>query len=128
MRLLKIKTFARWARKEKLPDSALAAAADEMRRGLVDADLGGGLVKKRVARPGGGRRGGYRVLVALNARERCVFLYGFAKSGRDNVDDRELLELKRLAQTFLGMDNQAIEQLIRAAELTEVASGESQTA
>lgn len=128
MRLLRTKTFGRWARKERLADTVLAAAADEMQRGLLDAELGGGLVKKRIPRPGAGKSGGYRVLVALNVGERCVFLYGFAKSERDNVDEKELVGLKRLAQAFLTIDDQVVERLIEAGELTEVASGKSKTA
>jgi len=64
MRVLKVRTFARWARKERLSDAALQAAVGEMCSGLVDADLGGGLIKQRVARIGAGKRGGYRALLA----------------------------------------------------------------
>jgi len=124
MRLLKVKTFSRWARKQRLPDSALAVAADEMRRGLLDAELGAGLMKKRVARAGSGKSGGYRVLAALRVAERCVFIYGFAKSERDNVDAQELRSLRQLAQAYLAMDEAGIERLIEAGELVEVAGGE----
>lgn len=94
MRLLKAKTFGRWARKKGLPDAALVAAAGEMRRGLLDAELGSGLVKKRIGRAGSGKSGGYRVLAALRIAECCVFIYGFAKNERDNVDVHELQALK----------------------------------
>lgn len=124
MRVLKTRTFARWSRKERILDSALAAAVDEMRRGLVDAQLGAGLVKKRIARAGAGKSGGYRTLIATNLRDRWVFLYGFAKNERDNVDDQELSKLKMLAQTFLGMSDETIEPLIKAGELTEIKHGE----
>ena len=87
---------------------SLASAVDELRRGLVDAHLGGGVVKKRVARAGGGKSGGYRTLLAANLRDRWVFLYGLAKNERDNV----------------GEDT--IERLITAGELKEVKHGESQ--
>lgn len=127
MRVLKTKTFARWSRKERVGDSSLAAAVDEIRRGLVDAHLGGGLVKKRVARTGGGKSGGYRTLLATNLRERWVFLYGFAKNERDNVDDEELSKLKILAHAYIGMGEDTVGRLIKAGELMEVKHGESQT-
>jgi hypothetical protein len=128
MRLLKTKPFGRWSRKERLPDEALVAAAAEIRRGRVDADLGGGLLKMRVARSGGGKRGGYRVFVASDARERCVFLYGFGKNERDNVDDKELVDLKRLAQWYLGLDRRVLEQALAAGILLEIEGGEAETA
>ncbi len=96
----------------------------EMRRGLVDANLGGGLVKKRVARSGGGKSGGYRTLLAADFRERWVFLYGFAKNERDNVEDDELRELKRLAQSYLALSEETIERLLDAGKLIEVTNGE----
>jgi hypothetical protein len=71
-------------------------------RGLVDADLGGGVIKQRIARPGQGRSGGFRVLLAYRAEERTVFLYGFAKSERDNVDDDELGDRTRYRQSVAG--------------------------
>jgi hypothetical protein len=123
---LKTKSFARWARKERIHDVSLASAVDELRRGLVDAHLGGGVVKKRLARAGGGKSGGYRTLLATNLRDRWVFLYGFAKNERDNVDDDELSGLKGLAHVYTTMGEDTIERLITAGELTEVKRGESQ--
>jgi len=126
VRVLKLKAFARWARKEGLADASLRVAVLEMRRGLVDADLGGGLLKKRVARPGGGKRGGYRTIVAADLRERWVFLYGFAKSERDDLDDDEVRELKRLAKSYLPLREEVLERLIDAGALIEVKNGEPQ--
>ena len=126
MRVLKLKAFARWARKEGLADASLRVAVLEMRRGLVDADLGGGLLKKRVARPDGGKRGGYRTIVAADLRERWVFLYGFAKSERDDLDDDEVRELKRLAKSYLPLREEVLERLIDAGALIEVKNGEPQ--
>jgi hypothetical protein len=124
VRILKTKTFARWSRKERIRDSLLAAAVDEMRRGLFDAQLGGGLFKKRVPRPGGGKSGGYRTLLAMELIGRCVFLYGFAKSERDDIDDDELSKLKSLARAFLSMDEDTIGRLLKTGELLEVKDGE----
>jgi hypothetical protein len=53
-RVFKTRPLSRWMRKTLLTDAALRKAVDEMTRGLVDADLGGGVVKRRVALPGRG--------------------------------------------------------------------------
>ena len=124
MRVLKVKTFARWARKERLSDAMLRAAVGEMRYGLVDVDLGGGLIKKRVPRAGTGKRGGYRTLLAADLRERWVFLYGFAKNERSNVTNDELLALRRLAQTYLAKSEATVQRLLQAGELVEAKDGE----
>ena len=99
-----------------------------MRRGLVDAFLGGGLVKKRVARPGGGKSGGYRTLLAADLRDRWVFLYGFAKSERESIDNDELRELRRLAHAYLSMNEAEARRLVDAGILMEVSDGKPQTA
>ena len=93
MRIFKTKPFVRFAKRESLDDASLIGAVFEIERGLVDADLGGGVIKKRVARAGRGKSGGYRVLIAVRAGDRAVFLFGFAKSERDNIDDKQLTTL-----------------------------------
>jgi hypothetical protein len=125
-RVLKTKTFVRWARKERIDDALLAAAVAEMRRGLIDANLGGSLLKKRIARAGGGKSGGYRTSVASNQRNRWVFMYGFAKKERDNLDDDELSDLKRIGQAYLAMSEEAILRAVGQGELQEIDYGETQ--
>jgi hypothetical protein len=80
LRVFATKVFARFARKERLDDRRLCEAVERAGRGLVDADLGGNLIKQRIARPGSGRSGGYRTIVAFRAAQRSVFLYGFANA------------------------------------------------
>ncbi len=87
MRVLKNPWFARFARKEKISDSALCEAVARAEKGLIDADLGGGVLKQRVARLGSGKSGGYRTLILYRSGERAVFAFGFAKSGMDNIDE-----------------------------------------
>ncbi len=123
MRILKTKSFSRWARRSGIADSRLTMAVDEMRRGLVDADLGGGLLKKRVARPGEGKSGGYRTLLASNRRDRWVFLFGFGKSELENIGDNDLYDYKKLAGLYLGRRESAIAHLIDIGELQEVMHG-----
>jgi hypothetical protein len=120
LRVFTTKVFARFARNERLDDRQLYEAIARAERGLVDADLGGNLIKQRVARSGRGRSGGYRTVVALRASQRSVFLYGFAKSERDNIDDRELADLKKLARHYLGYSCAQIATALEQTELREV--------
>lgn len=123
MRVLKTKSFSRWARRCGVADSRLMIAVEEIQRGLVDADLGGGLLKKRVARPGEGKRGGYRALLASNRRDRWVFLFGFGKSDLENIDDDDLFDYRKLTGIYLGRRESDIAYLVEIGELQEVNHG-----
>lgn len=112
--------FDRWARKQGLTTLSLCAAVCEMRAGLYDADRGGGLLKKRIARAGQGKRGGFRTLVATNKGTRWIFVYGFPKNERSNIDKDEEDALKQLAAHLLALTAQALGQAERAGELMEV--------
>lgn len=90
----------------------------------MDADLGGGIIKQRVAREGQGRSGGYRMLVAYRAGERAVFLYGFAKRERENIDPDELLTLREIGSAWLTADERHIGQAIEEGLLQEVGDDE----
>jgi hypothetical protein len=120
IRLLKDPAFDRWARKEQITDSMLRVAADEIENGLIGARLGGFLLKKRVARLGGGKRGGYRTIVAYRQGNRLIFLHGFAKNDADNVNRRELLVLGKLGDQYLAYDDATIRRLVAAQLLIEV--------
>lgn len=120
MVVYKTRWFDRWARKQGLTTASLCAAAREMRAGLYDADLGGGLLKKRIARTGEGKRGGFRTLVATNKGNRWVFLFGFPKNERSNIDKNEEEALKKLAAEVLSLTAQALDNAQRAGELREV--------
>ena len=113
MRIFKTKPFVRFARREGISDGALREAVNRATQGLIDADLGGGVIKQRVARPGQGRSGGYRVLIAYRRDVRSVFLYGFAKSERDNVGDDELETARDIARGWLSA---SAGQLVRALD------------
>lgn len=120
MNVYKTRWFDRWARKEGLAASSLCAAVHEMMQGLVDADLGGGLVKKRIGRPGQGKSGGYRTLVATNKGDRWMFVFGFPKNERSNIDKDEAEALKKLATHLLSLTAQALDMAQRAGELIKV--------
>ena len=126
-RIFRTRTFTRWMQKSGLTDDALGHAVAEMVRGLADADLGGGLVKKRVALPGQGKRGGARTLVATRLADRWFFLIGFAKNERANIDAEELKALQELAKEYLALDDRQLEQAVTAGKFTEIAYGNHET-
>jgi hypothetical protein len=120
MQAFKTKAFARWADADGLSDEALAVAVAEMNQGLVEAHLGGQVVKKRVALPGRGKRGGARTLVAFKQGEKAFFVYGFAKNERANISDKELKALKLLAKELLNCPAALLTKAIKAGELIEI--------
>jgi hypothetical protein len=123
MRIFKTKAFAKFQRQEIIADEKLVDAVRKAEIGLVDADLGGGLIKQRIAREGKGKSGGYRTLVAYRKGERSIFLFGFAKSERANIDRVELEALKRLGQGFLELTDDQLAQTIALERISEVNYG-----
>ena len=120
MRAFKTKWFARFARQEGITDDKLITALREIENGLDDGDLGGGLVKKRIGRAGAGKRGGYRTIVALRLNKRAFFVYGFAKSAIDNLDELELKSYRKLAAILQGFSEAELAKAIDAGELGEL--------
>src|SRR5262245_48931789 len=125
MRAFVVRAFGRFQRREKITDAMLCAALDRASQGLIDADLGGELIKQRVARTGQGKSGGYRVLIAFRRGERAVFLHGFAKSERANIRPDQLPKLKLIAQRWLGLDEKRIPRAINDGDLREVRCDEA---
>lgn len=123
MYVYKTRQFHKWAAKEGLTDSVLARAVVEMNRGLVDADLGGHVFKKRVALPGRGKSAGARTLLAYRMGERAFFIYGFAKNERGNIDESELKVLRQLAASMLGWTDAQVVQAVNEGKLIEVDHG-----
>lgn len=120
MRVFKTKLFHRWAADEKLTDEALWKAASEMKQGLVDAQLGGHVFKKRVPIRGQGKRGGLRTLIAFKMNDNAFFMFGFAKNEQDNISKKELKALKALAEQLLSYSTRSISQALKIKELIEV--------
>ena len=119
-RVFETKSFARWARKAGLREAALCGAVQEMADGSIDADLGGGVLKKRIALPGMGKSGGTKTLVATNKGSRWYFVFGFEKNERDNIEPDELAAFKRLAADLLKLADNQLDTAIRAGALTEI--------
>jgi hypothetical protein len=110
-------------RKSGLSDDALSGAVSEMLHGLIDADLGGHLVKKRIALPGKGKRGGARTIVATKMSDRWFFLFGYNKNERANIDKDELKALQELAGELLAFNDRKLALLLASGELVEVCHG-----
>ena len=119
-RIFKRRDFARWQTGERLPDTVLCKAVREMESGLVDADLGGLLYKKRVARPGSGKSGGYRTLLAARIGSRYVFLHGFPKSATANITREEKRALQFAGQVFLELPVGNLSKALQSGVLLEV--------
>ena len=119
-RTFKTKTFNKWMRKTDLKDEDLLLAIAEMEAGLVDADLGGNVYKKRIALPGMGKRAGARTLVAGKIFRRWFFIFGFVKNEKDNINDDELVHLQGAANRLLHLTDKGVEDAILAGELKEL--------
>ncbi|MBK7000433.1 MAG: type II toxin-antitoxin system RelE/ParE family toxin [Rhodoferax sp.] len=120
MRVFKTRVFDRWARKTGITDTVLLKAVADIERGLVDADLGNNLFKQRVALPGQGKSGSTRTLLATRFAGELYFLFGFEKTNRDNITQRELGIYQSLASTLVALGNEQIEAALKANELMEV--------
>ena len=117
LQIYKTKVFRRFQRKEGLKDAALCEAVERAAGGSIDADLGRGLIKQRVAREGGGRRGGLRTIIAYRAGTRAVFIFGFAKSRRDSIPADDERDLADYGARLLGLSTKGIEDMIEDGEL-----------
>jgi len=120
LRVFKTKWFARFARREGLADSKLIETIKEIESGLIEADYGGGLIKKRVARDGGGKSGGYRSIIAYRSKGRCIFMFCFAKNDKENLDKNEVVAYKNAAAIYLGFSDMEITAAVEKREMEEV--------
>jgi hypothetical protein len=128
VRIFRNKSFTRFARREDLDDATLRKTIDDAERGLIDAKLAGGVIKQRVARPGKGKSGGFRVIILYKAHALAFFVHGFAKKDRDNIAADELTALKLLASQMLSFDDQAIAKAVESGTLIEVSRHEQDKA
>jgi hypothetical protein len=118
-----VKVFVRFQRKEGLSDAVLRQAVRDAEAGLLEADLGGGLIKQRVARPGAGKRGGYRTIIAYRRRDRAVFLYGFAKNAKADLTPDEREELAEIGAEWLRAGDAMIAAAVADDRLKELEYG-----
>lgn len=122
-RVFKTRHFARWSRKAGLSDDALCGAVSEMVGGLIDAELGGGVVKKRVPLPGRGKSGSTRTLVATNKGNRWIFVFGFEKNDRANIAAGDLEAIQKIAADLLRLNAHELDALVKTEALQEICHG-----
>lgn len=120
MKVYQTKPFARFARKAGVSSAALIEAAKDVAEGRYDADLGGGVFKQRVARPGGGRSGGFRTIIFFRGGDQMLFMEGFAKNEKANLTRKELEALKKLADAFLSMSPAELAETEAQGDLIEL--------
>ena len=121
--IYKTRHFSRWAHKSFLTDDLLCRAVAEMVNGLIDADLGGGVFKKRIALPGRGKSGSARTLLATNRDDRWIFMFGFEKNERANISDKERDALRMAAKDLLGLTDRQLQESVNDGVLLEVQNG-----
>ena len=124
MRVFKNRWFVRFARQQGIEDTSLCAAIANADRGLIDADLGGGVIKQRIARPNEGTSGGFRSIVLFRSSDKSFFVYGFSKNARENIRKDELKGFKRLAGVMLGYDKAALTKALKSSAIVEVICNE----
>jgi hypothetical protein len=112
--------FSRFARQHDIEDRTLLEAVDRAERGLIDADLGGDVIKQRIARPNEGRSGGFRSIVLFRSGDKAFFVYGFAKNAKENIRADELRAFRLLAVQMLAYDADALNNALRSEAIVEV--------
>ena len=120
MRVFKYPRFNRFAAKEGITDTELRGIVDQLEAGQANADLGSGVYKVRLARPGEGKSGGYRIIVYFKNEFRTFFVYGFTKSDRDSIDEGELRAFKIDAKEDFALTEGQIEAWLKRGTLVEV--------
>lgn len=123
MRIFVIKEFSKWARSCALTDELLYSAVEEIEKGLIDADLGGYLIKKRIATKGRGKSGSVRTLVTFSKGSRTIFLYGFEKSEQANIAQKEKKMLQELGKFYLALSDAELESRVKSRALREIRKG-----
>jgi len=119
-RIFKERSFARWMRKTELTDALLVEAVKEMVRGLINADLGGGVLKKRIALPGRGKSGSARTILVTNKDTRWIFLFGYEKNEKDSLTHEELDVAKEYAKEALGWTETQITEKVSRQAMEEI--------
>lgn len=123
MRIFAIKPFHRWAQNSDLTGNLLRNAVNEVEKGIVDANLGGNLYKKRIATKGRGKSGSVRTLLVHAAGERTFFMFGFEKTDQANISQKEEKALKVLGKEYLKFDDAKLTTLLKEKAIFEITEG-----
>jgi hypothetical protein len=122
VRIFKSRWFQRFARKEGITDTVLREAIARAEKGQIDADLGGEVIKQRIARPGQGKSKGYRTIVFFRRGARAFFVYGFAKSRQANINDNEEQQFKEAAKIVLSLTENELAARLKRGDFVEARS------
>jgi len=120
VRIFKSKWFVKFALKQNISNTALRQAIEDIEAGNIDADLGGGVIKQRIARPGKGKSSGYRTIILYKQSDKAFFVYGFAKNDQDNISQQEEKDLKDLAKEIFALSEDKLAELIKTRVYREV--------
>jgi hypothetical protein len=126
VRIFKSRWFQRFARKERIDDAVLRDAIARAEKGQIDADLGGEVIKQRIARPGQGKSKGYRAIIFFRRGARAFLVYGFSKSQRANIDDNEEEQFKEAARHVLALTEKRLAELLKKGDFIEVSTNEQE--
>jgi hypothetical protein len=122
VRIYRSRWFQRFAEKAGIADAVLCEAVARAERGQIDADLGGGVIKQRISRPGQGMSKGFRTIILFRRGARGFFVYGFAKSQRANIDDAEKEQFRKAAKYVLALTEKQLAELLKRGDFAEVKS------
>jgi len=120
LRIFKTKWFDKFASKNSIDDLTLIEAIKRAKNGLIDADLGGGVIKQRIAREGQGKSKGYRSIIIIKYEQIAFFVFGFPKNERDNLRQDEVEEYRELARDLLSMPERDLSQGLSEGDFVEV--------
>lgn len=122
MKIFKYRTFEKWAKKQGVSDDDLKKAIIEIENGLINANLGGNVYKKRLGKSGQGKRGAFRTILLIKLGDKVIFAHGFSKGEQGNITKNELEGFKIMAEAFLNLSNAQINTLIDNKNLIEVSN------
>ncbi len=122
-----VKSFRNFRKEVSMSDRELIKVALEVESGLYDADLGSGLIKKRMAAPGQGKSGGYRLILAVRKEDRIIFLHGFRKNNQSNLNTKELKYLRSIGLILLNLNDRGLSRVMEEGEIIEVKNNENRT-
>jgi hypothetical protein len=120
VRIFKNKDFHKWAKKNGFSDLMLINMVHELEEGIFEANLGGGIYKKRIPMKGQGKRGGGRSIIAFKIGMLAIFLYAFAKNRLANISLAEEVALKKLAKIYFNLDDNGLDKAVKIGDLFEV--------
>lgn len=120
LKVFKNAWFGRFARKEKISADALWDAVERAENGQIDADLGGGVIKQRIARPGEGKSKGYRSIILFRKGKLSFFVYGFPKSELGNIREDEVEQFRKMAKHVLSLTDAQLSELVANGQFEEV--------